>query len=475
MFLFLSLALGAIFLFYLFSTRTFNYWKDRNVLGPKPVPLFGNLAQSALRKQYIGDEIKEIYELFPNEKVVGIYRMTSPTLLIRDLDILKAIMIKDFDNFIERGVAFGDDGLGVNMFHASGDSWKLLRSTFSPLFSTGKIKNMSYLISDHADKHVGYIEQLYSETQEMKIMKLTRNYTISTIVATAFGMDFEMDDDIFKTLAEIDSIVFGAQFAFELDMLFPGILIILEKYLFPKKISDFFHNLVKTVVTQRNGKPTGRHDFMDIILAIRKEGEISKTRGDNKTTTLTITDNVIAAQAFLFFIAGYETSGTTLSFLLYELAVNPDIQEKVIAEIDEMMQKTNGTVTYDSLMEMSYLEKVFDETLRMHPIAEAHVVQRNALKDYTIPGTDITIPKGMLVLASPSGIHYDEKYYPNPHVFNPERFSIENSKDRHSCAYLAFGVGPRNCIGKLKKILIKIKCKSFSYILVDWNGKLPTP
>lgn len=445
--MFMLVLLAVICVFYLFSIRTFNYWKNKNVAGPKPVPLFGNLVQSAFRQIFIGDEIKEIYEQFPNEKIVGLYRMTTPTLLVRDLDIVKAIMIKDFDLFIDRGMEFNKDGLGANMFHADGESWKVLRSTFSPLFSTGKLKNMSYLISECADKHVHRIEQMYSKAPEMKIIQLARNYTVSTVVTTGFGLDLDMNDNIFNELAEIDKLMLSTNFALELDMLFPGFLKKLEQYILPKKIEKFFHDLVTTVVRQRNGEPTGRNDFMDIILAMRKEGEISKTRGDT-TATLTITDNLIAAQAFFFFFAGYETSGTTTAFLLYELSVNPDVQKKVIAEIDRELQKTNGNVTYDALMGMSYLGRVFDETLRMHPIVETHAVQRNTLIDYKIPGTDVTIPKGMMIYVSPSGIHYDEKHYPDPYVFDPDRFLPENSKNRHSCAYMAFGVGPRNCIGK---------------------------
>ncbi|XP_026326228.1 cytochrome P450 6B5-like [Hyposmocoma kahamanoa] len=455
--------LVVICILYLFSIRTFNYWKNKNVAGPKPVPLFGNIAQTAFREKYMGEDIKEIYEQFPNEKIVGFYRMTSPALLIRDLDIVKAIMIKDFDLFIDRGMEFGKDGLGVNMFHADGETWKVLRSTFSPIFSTGKLKNITYLISEYADKHVHYIEQLHSEPPEMKVVPLTRNYTIATVMATAFGLDLDINDNVYKKLADIDKLMFSTNFVLELDMLFPGLIKTLETYVLPKKIQIFFEDLVSTVIKQRNGEPTDRNDFMDLILAMRKEGEISKTRGDN-TISLTITNNLIAAQAFFFYFGGYETSGTTTAFLLYELSVNPDVQSKVIAEIDEMLEKMNGKVTYDSLMGMSYLGRVFDETLRMHPVVESFAVQRNALREYKIPDTDVTIPKGMLVCVSPSGIHYDEKYYPNPYVFDPDRFLPENANNRHSCAYLAFGVGPRNCVGqrlgKLQVLMYVVKLLS---------------
>ncbi|XP_013140393.1 PREDICTED: cytochrome P450 6B1-like [Papilio polytes] len=432
-------------LLYYYFTRTFNYWKDRNVPGPKPLPFFGNLKDSVLRRKFGAILFKDIYDAYPNEKVVGVYRMTTPCLLLRDLDVIKNVMVKDFDLFVDRGISFNQDGLGVNLFHADGDTWRVLRNRFTPVFTSGKLRNMLYLIIERAEHFVDHIETLRVKQSELPIHALVQKYTMATIAACAFGLD--LDEGMYETLNKIDKMIFNASYTFEIDMMYPGIFKKFKGSIFPSYLNSFFYNLVQNVIKQRGGMPTNRKDFMDLILQLRQQKIIEGTKkvDDEKLRIVKLTDMVIAAQVFVFYAAGYETSAATMSYLFYELAMNPDIQDKVISEIDEVLERYNGEITYDGLNEMTYSQKVFDETLRKYPIIDP--LQRNAQADYTIPGTNVTIKKGQTVLINALGIHRDPKYYPNPEKFDPERFSPENEKDRHSCAYLPFGTGPRNCIG----------------------------
>ena len=204
----------------------------------------------------------------------------------------------------------------------------------------------------------------------------------------------------------MDEIVMKPTYGNELVMMYPNLLKALNLSLIPKPIILFFKNLVKDIITQRNGKPSGRRDFMDLILELRQLGEvISSSKYGKSEVTVEITDDVMAAQAFVFYLAGFETSATTMSYMLYQLALNPDIQTKLTTEINEVIQAHNGEVTYDTIKDMKYLNKVFDETLRMYSIAEPLI--RQASSDYKVPGTDLVLEKGTKVLISPRGIHYD--------------------------------------------------------------------
>ncbi|KAJ8718431.1 hypothetical protein PYW08_002668 [Mythimna loreyi] len=459
---FVSVLIVLISTIYYYFTRTFNYWKNRNVPGPEPIVLVGNLKDSVLRKKNLGVVIQELYDMFPEEKVVGIYRMTSPCLLIRDLDILKHVLIKDFEAFTDRGMEFGKDGLGQNIFTADGETWAALRNRFTPIFTSGKLKNMFYLMHEGADTFVDYIGTECQKNQEFEVHSLLQTYTLSTISACAFGVNYDSLGDKLKALELIDQIITTTSYGNELIMMYPRLLKKLNLSLIPKPIQNFFKSLVTNIIIQRNGKPSGRRDFMDLILELRNMGEINSSKYGNKTTTLEITEEVMAAQAFVFYIAGYETSATTMAYMLYQLALNPDIQKKLTAEIDEVIQAHNGEVTYDTIKDMKYLSKVFDETLRMYSIVEP--LQRSTTREYKVPGTDLVLEKDTIVIISPRGIHYDKKHYPKPEIFNPDRFDAEEVAKRHPCAYLPFGLGPRNCIGmrfgKLQSQLCIVKILS---------------
>lgn len=94
----------------------------------------------------------------------------------------------------------------------------------------------------------------------------------------------------------------------------------------------------------------------------------------------------------------------------------------------------------------------FSESMRLYPVLP--MLTRISRADYTIPGTDIVLDKGTFVVVPSYGIHRDPEFYPEPLKFDPERFSIENRGKIPSTAHLAFGDGPRICVGEYFKFTI---------------------
>lgn len=178
------------------------------------------------------------------------------------------------------------------------------------------------------------------------------------------------------------------------------------------------------------------------------------------------------------FVEGYETSSTVLGFAIYEMARNPDIQKCLHAEITEVLAKYYGECTFEALQEMEYLDNVIHETMRLNVVAP--FISRICTKEYTLPLIDgqkeaVTIQPGTTININCRALHMlvdeiysifflvvicnflvssfrnfigvfyrDPQYYPDPEVFDPNRFTQEERRKRHKAVYLPFGEGPRS-------------------------------
>lgn len=206
--------------------------------------------------------------------------------------------------------------------------------------------------------------------------------------------------------------------------------------LIPTELSTFFLGSIRQTLDYRIKNKIERNDFFNMMAKMYQ--------GESKDGN-TLTFNEIAANCFIFFNAGFETSSSTATFALYHLAINQTIQEKVREEVKSIVKKNDGKMTYEGIKEMKYLQMVVDETLRISgPVG---IIVRVASKEYEVPKTKLVIKKGTLTLIPTFAIHNDPDIYPEPSKFDPERFTDENKLKRHPMTFLPFGDGPRNCIG----------------------------
>jgi cytochrome P450 family 6 len=137
---------------------------------------------------------------------------------------------------------------------------------------------------------------------------------------------------------------------------FPDLAKKLKFRLIPKYISDFFINVVDEVIEHREKSPIERNDFMNLLLQLKNTGVLTNDSGE-KEKIGSVTMDEIAAQTFVFFLGGFETSSTTAMFCLHELSLNQDIQEKARNNVLDILEKYGGKLTYEGLSELNYLEQ----------------------------------------------------------------------------------------------------------------------
>ncbi|RZB40990.1 p450 domain containing protein [Asbolus verrucosus] len=419
---------------------TYQYWRRKNLPYLEPQIPFGNLTESVRRKENFGITIRHFYDEMKAKgwKHGGVYFLLSPTYFVLDLDYIKNIMTKDFQHFVDRNIYYNekDDPLSAHLVNVTGTRWRNLRSKLTPTFTSGKMKMMFHTLVECEANLRKQMEAKCATKEAINIKDVLACFTTDVIGSCAFGLECKSFEDESSPFRVYGKKIFATTRPQRYKRMFATNFQKLARMLGvrnnPKDIADFYMNVVKDTVNYREKNNYTRNDFMQLLIDL-KNGEDG------------LTINEVAAQSFVFFLAGFETSSTLMTFTLYELARNEDIQDRLRDEIRTVLARHDGKITYDAIQEMKYMSQVIDESLRMYP--PAPLTNRKCVKDYKLPDEDIIIEKGTSVVIPIMGIHYDEDYYPNPKKFDPERFTEENKSSRHHYAHLPFGEGPRNCIG----------------------------
>lgn len=432
------LLLGVVFfLLYKYSTRNFNYWKKRNVFFLKPVPFLGNMLY--LFGEPLGQSLLNMSKAAGERDFFGIFIFDRPVLMVKSPKLLKAVLQKDFSNFTDRSVsgASSHPVMSNVLFVLKNPAWKYHRTKLSPIFTSGKLKLMFPLMMKEGEAMVEYISKV-TNIPDVESKEICARFSTNVIARTAFAVDantFKDENAIFRkigrkmfdfritTALRQIGVFFAPKFCEMLNVNFFDTSIITS-------LAGIFSDVLHSRMASTNLKG---NDFVDILL------EENRATGEKA-----FSEEAMLGQAIQFFGAGFETVAATLSFTLYELCVNPDIQEKLRKEILESIQKNNG-VTYEALHELKYLDMCISETLRKYP--PVPFLDRVSKEDYKIEGSDFVIEKGMAVYIPTYEFHHNPKYFPIPEKYDPDRFIDKSRINQDGLWYIPFGDGPRVCIG----------------------------
>ncbi|KAF2887202.1 hypothetical protein ILUMI_18971, partial [Ignelater luminosus] len=407
----------------------------------------------------------------------GTYQFFTPKLCIRDPELIKQITVKDFDHFTDHLNFFPTNNEPLwekNLLFLKGEKWREMRSTLSPSFTSSKMKLMFGLIHDCAKQFIKYYEEQNENIVQLEMKDTFTRFTNDVIATSAFGVTCDSirnrDNEFYlngKIATNFGEGIKGA-IKFITATVFPKLANKLGLKLTKRETEIFFTNVIKNNIKSREENGIVRPDMIHLLLEARK-GKL-KDEALEEIPKEKLTDEDIVGQAFIFFVAGFDSVATLMCFTAYELALQPDIQVKLQQEIDDILNNWNGSLTYENLANMKYMDMVLSETLRKWP--NAFILDRVCVKPYTIPPVregekPVRLEKGDVIMVPLFGLHYDPEYYPEPERFDPERFSDENKSKINPYAYAPFGVGPRACIGN-RFALMETKTVFF-YLLAKFD------
>uniref|UniRef100_A0A8D1K222 unspecific monooxygenase n=1 Tax=Sus scrofa TaxID=9823 RepID=A0A8D1K222_PIG len=417
----------------LYGIYSHGLFKKLGIPRPRPLPYFGNVL--AYRKGMWNFDNKCFKEY---GKMWGFFDGQQPVLAITDPDMIKTVLVKESYLVFTNWRYFGPLGIMKNsVCLAVDEQWKRIRTLLSPTFTSGKLKKMFPIFVQYGDALVRNLRKETEKGKPINVKDIFGAYSLDMTTGTSFGVKIDSLNNPQHPFVEYVQkiVIFDCLDPLLLFItLFPflsPVFEVLNISLFSKSAMDFFTKFVKSIKESR-----------------LKDQQMVKF----------LFDEELVAQGITFIFAGYETTSTPLSFLMYKLATHPDIQEKLQKEIDVTFPSKTPP-TYDALAQMEYLDMLLNEILRLIPLAAR--LERVCKKDVEVHG--MFIPRGT-VMPQGRGPTLIQAAW----LSSTEPDYKKHKDTMNPYTYLPFGTGPRNCIGmrfalmNMKLALVKV-LQNFSF------------
>ncbi len=304
------------------------------------------------------------------------------------------------------------------------------RRLAQPAFHRARIHGYGEIIADAAAEMAGKWQPGASLDVHGEMLLLA----LRIVGRTLFSLDFE------SQLGEIAAAVDAFQSFLPLAFLpFPELLQHLPLPMMRRirEGRETMDRLIYGVLAERRADPRDRGDLLSMLLA-----SVDTEAEGQDATEARMSDTQVRDECVTVLLAGHETTANALSFILWQLACHPEVQEQLAAEVRAALG--DRCPTADDYAHLPYTEQVVAEGMRLYP--PVWVTSRMAAEDYPFRGT--TVRKGTFLLAPQIAVHRDPRFWPDPLRFDPNRFPKNAKAARPKLAYFPFGAGSRQCIGE---------------------------
>jgi cytochrome P450 len=346
-------------------------------------------------------------------------------ILSRDNEIAQHILQKNQRNYHKSKFqsVYLSKYLGKGLLTVDGDFWLKQRRLIQPAFHKQK---MNQLVENMNETIVSELKEL-EEEKCIDLFPVMSQLAFNVVAKSLFHLSISEEK-----LNRIKYIIEEVQNFLIKEIRLPhkawwfSVSGQVAKHL---ELAEENNRIIQEIIDERTTSGEPVNDLLQLLLETRYEDT-----GEGMSVKQLIDEIKI------LFIAGHETSANALTFTLYLLGRNPEIQQKVSDEILEIEAQTENVT--EQLQKMTYLNAVINEAMRLYP--PAWITDRQNVEDDTIG--PYHLKKGTLIGVSFYELHRNPKYWENPEEFIPERFLGEQKK--HSMQYFyPFGAGPRMCIG----------------------------
>ncbi|KAG5864736.1 hypothetical protein JTB14_027757 [Gonioctena quinquepunctata] len=365
--------------------------------------------------------------------------------------------------------SFFQNWIGTGLLTSTGSKWRKRRKLLTPSFHFSILGNSVDIFDRVGDVFIRNLEKEVGKAS-FDVHPLVSLCTLDIICEAAMGSPLNAQEDgsseYVRSVKTMCSIIIDRTFSILNERLYPFTM----NFFREKKAVKVLHAHTDAIIDRRIKEgPSGKLGnvcdevgikkklaFLDMLLENRTHDDMPLSRAD------------IREEVDTFMFEGHDTTSSAISFAIYCLANNPEVQKKAIEEQRRIFGKLeDARPTLTNLQEMKYLDLVIKETLRLYP--SVPFIARKIPEDFEWGGT--IYQKGLTVVLLPFASQRDPKYFPEPLKFIPERFESTDGKNPY--IYVPFSAGPRNCIGQ-KFAMLEMK-STISKVLRNFELFPATP
>ncbi|XP_072761683.1 cytochrome P450 4C1-like [Anoplolepis gracilipes] len=460
-----------ILLLFMFILLVYNYYvhhgKDGRLInlipGPPGLPILGNVLQAIIsREEQMKLFIKLSNDYYPIGKIWGVF---IPVVGIRHPDDLETILSNMKHIEKSRGYDLLHPWLGTGLLTSTGAKWQRRRKILTPTFHFNILNQFVHILIKESDCMTKSLKDV-GGTVVKDLIPFISEHALNAICETSMGISLqkfgEFQQQYRNAVHDIGELLVYRVLKpwYHNDLLFS----LSPQGRKQKKLLKILHGFTEKIIEERklyHERTNGRYlknlesdkeindvevfeikkkrlAMLDLLIAASREG--------------LLTDLDIREEVDTFMFEGHDTVTRAIMFTLLLLAEHKDIQERVRVEIDTVMQENREKLTMKALQNLSYLERCLKETLRLYP--SVFFIVRNPTEDVKLQS--YVVPTGTTLFLNIMAVHRDPNFWPNPEVFDPDRFLPEKIQNRHPYSYIPFSAGPRNCIGQ-KFALLELK------------------